>query len=331
MCNIANKDILVSICCLAYNQEKYIRKCLEGFLKQKTSFGIEILIHDDASTDKTTEIIKEYQERYPQIIKPIFQKNNQFCNMSISEIYCRYIYPLAKGKYIAYCEGDDYWEDEFKLQKQVEALENNAECSMCLHHAKVVNEKGEDAGWGYPLYEIETGILQPYDFLKGLTDGYFFHTTSFLCKTNVIKNLVDNMPDYYKKSDVDDVPLLLYFGQLGNNYYINESMTCYRRNSVGSWTERQKNNKERIITHKRLMIELYMKYDEYTGEKYKDLVQHWINNERFMIAEIEHDFKEMVKKKYTIFLKKRDIKYRVKVHIAALIPKIVMEKIRKNR
>ena len=295
---MGNKDykkILVSVCCLAYNQKNYIQKCLDGFISQKTTFNIEIFVHDDASTDGTANIIREYQARYPEIIKPMFQEKNQFSKMSISGIYRNYIYPKVQGKYIAFCEGDDYWEDEYKLQKQVEVLENNKDCHMCLHHAKVVYENGEDAGWGYPLYNIETGILSSYDFLKGLTDGYFFHTTSFLCRTEDIKAFISPVPDFYKDSDVDDVPLLLYFGELGDNYYINESMSCYRRNSAGSWTERQKGNIDKIIEHKKLMISLYQKYDTYTNEKYKDLTTHWIDNERFMIAEYQGDFKEMAK------------------------------------
>ena len=215
MSNNNGEELIVSICCLAYNQEKYIEKCLLGFLIQKRSFKIEILVHDDASTDNTVTIIKKYQKQYPEIVKPIFQKENQFSKMSISEIYHKHIYPNVKGKYIAFCEGDDYWEDVYKLQKQVDILDNNPDCHMCLHHTKVVNEGGKEMDWGYPLYKIDTGVLKPYDFLKGLTDGYFFHTTSFLCRTRDIKELVKVLPEYYKSSDVDDVPLLLYFGQLG--------------------------------------------------------------------------------------------------------------------
>lgn len=324
-----SEEILVSVCCLAYNQENYIQKCLDGFISQKTAFKIEVLIHDDASSDKTTKIIQEYQMRYPEIIRPIYQKENQFSKMSISEIYRYYIYPKVQGKYVAFCEGDDYWEDKYKLQKQVDVLEENEECHMCLHHVKVVGENGEDSGWGYPLYNIDTGVLSSYDFLKGLTDGYFFHTTSFLCRMEDIRTFINPVPEFYKNSDVDDVPLLLYFGQLGKNYYIGESMSCYRRNSTGSWTERQKGNIERIIKHKELMIDLYYKYDDYTKGKYKDLVHHWIDNERFMIAEYQNDFREMAKKRYSVFMKKRGIKYQIKVQIAALIPNFAQRFLKK--
>lgn len=109
-------EIIVSVLCFAYNHEKYIRQAIEGFLMQKTSFGIEILIHDDASTDKTQEIIKEYQEKYPDLVKTVLQTENQY---SKGIDVCKFLINIAKGKYIAFCEGDDYWIDERKLEKQV--------------------------------------------------------------------------------------------------------------------------------------------------------------------------------------------------------------------
>lgn len=115
---------LVSIICDAFNHEKFISDAIEGFLKQKTNFPFEIIIHEDASTDKTASIIKQYEENYPLLIKPIYQTVNQYSNRSISH-WCRFSYPKSRGKYMAICEGDDYWTDENKLQKQIDFLENN--------------------------------------------------------------------------------------------------------------------------------------------------------------------------------------------------------------
>ena len=117
-----NNEILVSICCITYNHEKYIRDAIEGFLMQKTDFPFEVLIHDDASTDGTADIIREYETKYPDIIKPIYQTENQYSKGI--KISATYNYPRAKGKYIALCEGDDYWIDPYKLQKQVDFLEH---------------------------------------------------------------------------------------------------------------------------------------------------------------------------------------------------------------
>lgn len=122
------EDPLVSICCLAYNHEPYIRQCIEGFLMQKTTFPIEILIHDDASTDNTAEIIREYEAKFPIIIKPIYQIENQYSKgVGVSRAFQ---FPRAKGKYIALCEGDDYWIDPLKLQRQMDFLECNKEYGL---------------------------------------------------------------------------------------------------------------------------------------------------------------------------------------------------------
>lgn len=123
---------LVSICCITYNHAQFIRKCLDGFLMQKTDFPIEILIHDDCSTDGTTEIIREYEAKYPELIFPLYEEENQYQQGKAAEIDF-YNYRRARGKYIAYCEGDDYWTDPLKLQKQVDFMEANPEYSVCFH------------------------------------------------------------------------------------------------------------------------------------------------------------------------------------------------------
>ena len=113
-----NYDVMVSICCITYNHAPFIRQCLDGFIMQKTDFAFEVLIHDDASTDGTEEIIREYEARYPEIIKPLYEVENQWIKgRRGSKVFN---FPRAQGKYIALCEGDDYWTDPFKLQKQVD-------------------------------------------------------------------------------------------------------------------------------------------------------------------------------------------------------------------
>lgn len=130
-----NSEVLVSICCITYNHAPYIRQCLDGFVMQKTNFQYEILIHDDASTDGTADIIREYESKYPGLIKPIYQIENQYSKGK--NISATYNWPRAIGKYIAQCEGDDYWTDPLKLQKQVDFLESHPEYSMCFHRAEI--------------------------------------------------------------------------------------------------------------------------------------------------------------------------------------------------
>lgn len=114
---------IVSILCDTFNHEKFITETLEGFLNQKTTFPFEIIVHDDASTDNTASIVTEFAQKYPLIIKTVLQKENQYSQKI--NFWSDITFPMAQGKYIALCEGDDYWIDELKLQKQVDFLEDN--------------------------------------------------------------------------------------------------------------------------------------------------------------------------------------------------------------
>lgn len=134
------KEVLVSIKCLVYNHEPYLRQCLDGFVMQKTNFVFEAIVHDDASTDSSAAIIREYAEKYPNIIKPIFETENQYSKKdgSLGRIMNAAIHPNAK--YIALCEGDDYWIDPYKLQKQVDFLESNEDYGLSFTDCKVFHE-----------------------------------------------------------------------------------------------------------------------------------------------------------------------------------------------
>jgi glycosyltransferase involved in cell wall biosynthesis len=135
--NIEQDKPKVSICCIAFNHENFIRKALDGFMMQKTDFAFDVLIHDDASTDNTAEIIREYELKYPDIIKPLYQTENQWRKgLRGSSVHN---FPRATGKYIALCEGDDYWTDPTKLQRQVDFLDTHPEYSLVAENGLVLN------------------------------------------------------------------------------------------------------------------------------------------------------------------------------------------------
>lgn len=123
-----SSHIIVTVICTAYNHEPYIRQCLEGFIMQKANFPFEVLINDDASTDKTADIIREYEKKYSGIIKPFYQTENQYSKRNFP--FENILLPRARGKYIALCEGDDYWIDPLKLQKQIDFLESHQEYGL---------------------------------------------------------------------------------------------------------------------------------------------------------------------------------------------------------
>lgn len=134
--NTGDSKPLVSVCCITYNHASFIRKSLEGMLMQQTTFPIEILVHDDCSTDGTTEIVQEYAAKYSDKIFPLYESENQY---SKGVWVDRFNYRRARGKYIAYCEGDDYWTDPLKLQKQVDFMEMHPEYSVCFTRCKHQN------------------------------------------------------------------------------------------------------------------------------------------------------------------------------------------------
>lgn len=218
---------LVSICCLTYNHAPFIRKCLDGFLMQETSFPVEILIHDDASTDGTVDIIKEYTEKYPDRIFPLFEEENQYSKPHHKHLDL-YNYERARGKYIAYCEGDDYWTDPFKLQKQVDFLEANPEYSVCWHRRSFVNEEDEIisddlANEGFlPTVEGINVSLETYltsHFVQPLTMVFRYSALDF-----------DNIRKFKYFSDTQEIFFLL---KQGVGYVLNFNGGCYRIHSGG--------------------------------------------------------------------------------------------------
>ena len=213
-----SENPMVSICTLTYNQAPYIRQCLEGLLMQKTDFLFEILIHDDASTDGTVAIIQEYEKKYPSIIKPIYQKENQYSKRV--NISCTFQYPRAKGKYIALCEGDDYWTDPLKLQKQVDFLENNHEYGMCYTKCRFFyqeEQKYASEAWGGP-YEIFSELWD-YNSIPTLTT--MFSKELFLKYHNEI--LVHN-----QGWKMGDYPLWLWFAHESKIKFFKEVTGVYR-------------------------------------------------------------------------------------------------------
>lgn len=234
---------LVSICSITYNHAPYIRQCLDGFLMQKTKFRYEIIIHDDASTDGTTEIIKEYAEKHPDLITPISQKENQY-SKGIRGMFPRFCFPHAKGKYIALCEGDDYWTDPLKLQKQVDFLESHPEYVLCGHNITAYNESTAS------FDPFNTGIDATYELTDLISKGVFCSTLSVVFKREA---LVLERYNSYRK--VIDITLAYHLLSQGKGYCMNEEMAVYRIHDGGIWSG--SNDDDRIVTNIEIRIAIY--------------------------------------------------------------------------
>lgn len=220
-------EIKVSICCLTYNHVNYIEACIEGFLIQKTNFSFEVLIHDDASVDNTSNVIKTYAKKFPSIIKPVYQKENKFSKEG-GGMNIRYNFPRAKGKYIAICEGDDYWTDPLKLQKQIDFLEENKGFSYCGHNSKTYN------GYSYTKSQLLPGTIKFHDIIR----NNLLNTATLVFRRSAIQSSYELL----KKANAGDWMLQAIALQRGKGYILEDCMSVYRIHQNSFWSS--SSNKE---------------------------------------------------------------------------------------
>ena len=234
-----DSPILVTVRCLAYNHAPYIRQCLEGFVMQRTSFRFQVIIHDDASTDGTDDIIRKYAEKYPDIIVPIFETENQYSkrNGAIS----RQMNRLMKGTYAAYCEGDDYWTDPLKLQKQVSFLEQHPDYIMACNRTQLFSQKKGRFVGETLCYSSDRDISAEDTILHG---GLYIPSCSSVYRWNIR----DSFTDYCKNSPVGDYPLQIMCAMKGKIRYFSDCMSVYRIDIHTSWMGKRKtiNSEEQL-------------------------------------------------------------------------------------
>lgn len=238
-----NQEILVSIRCCAYNHGQFIRQCLDGFVIQKTNFCFEAIVHDDASTDGTADIIREYAEQYPDIVKPIYEKENQYSKHDGS--LRRIMDAHTHGKYIALCEGDDYWTDPYKLQKQVDFLESHPDYVMCSHR---FDQYYED---GHRLEKEKDDTFQGADYdLQNLIGGKWLTQTL----TVMYRRSALNLKRYERYGMSMDIILFYELLKHGKGYCFPEAMGVYRYHNGGVWSEVSQNQRRLVEFKARLAI-----------------------------------------------------------------------------
>jgi len=196
---------IVTVLCTTYNHEKYIEDAIEGFLIQETDFPFEIIIHDDASTDKTAQIVREYEVKYPLLIKGIYQTKNRWSQgLKNAEV----VYPMSKGEYIALCEGDDYWTDPQKLQIQKDFLDNNQDYVICYTGVEAFNENGI-------IYSYTGGVT------KDLTEDELKKATPINTLTTMFRNIIkDKFPPEFNSSTYGDLFIWSILGYHGKGKYL---------------------------------------------------------------------------------------------------------------
>jgi len=250
---MSNNLILVSICCITYNHEKYIREAIEGFLMQKTNFDYEIIIANDCSPDNTDAIVQEYIHHHPKgkLIK--YFKHEQNLGMMPNFIFAL---KQCTGKYIALCEGDDYWTDPLKLQKQVDFMEANKEYSGCFHNANVVDSNGKQIR----VFHSEV-LKSSYDF-EAMIQGLFVPTASLMFRND--KGIVESIKSLVQGLSSGDRLLLALIASKGLIGYLDQNMCAYRKHvgGISSWGPRLTIFKSNVILFKKLQKHFYPRYNK---------------------------------------------------------------------
>lgn len=247
-------DAFVYVQVLTYNHESYIRDCIDGILIQKTTFPVHIVVFEDCSTDNTQTILKEYKQKYPDLFTLYLQPVNTYGKDTRKKALKPWYDTAGKGKYIAKCEGDDYWTDPLKLQKQVNFLEANPKYAFCFHKAKVINELDNI----YPNFnvEVETREYTGEEILRRWT----VPTASVVYRNYDYQSIPSDKRFLY-----GDIILFLWLAEKGKIYCISESMSVYRRHG-GGVVLKEKIPYKKTITH-------YTAISEHFGKKYNKVLR----------------------------------------------------------
>ena len=311
-------EIKVTIYCVAYNHEKYIRDTLEGFVNQKTNFKYEVLINDDASTDNTAAIIREYEEKYPDLIIPFYQTENQYSkgNGDCKYIFNKFFEKVTRGKYVAYCEGDDYWCDENKLQLQYDMLESGKGYVASVHQTKRIQcITGEESD--YSVCEGDTLDLETILMHWGNAG----HMSSLM----TTKEYYLERPEFTELL-AGDFGIFIYIALTGSVSYINNTMSVYREYSgATSWSNKNQTGSERLkqlYDIRMKEMDAFEKADEYSGRKYHKIFEKAKADRYFAALDYKFNKKLLFDKYQKMILKQKSAKERRAILMNTYFPRL---------
>lgn len=255
--------IRLTVICITYNHVRFLRRALDGFVSQKTDFEFEVLLHDDASTDGTTEIVREYAARYPEVIRPMYETENQYAK-GVPFVRDK-MWPLVRGEYVAVCEGDDYWTDEHKLQKQVDWLDAHPDSNLCFHPVRVVFDDGSERETVFPDFKgSEKGFDVSFD---SLLRRNFIQTNSVVYRWQ-LKGREDEVPSGIAPGDWFIHLLHAEHGTIG---FLPDVMACYNRHPGGIWWGSQNRSDAFFIRMGLRHLAFFKAVQERFGYKQKNL------------------------------------------------------------
>lgn len=295
---------LVTVILPTHNHAPFIAQAIESVLMQQTDFPFDILLHDDASTDGTADICREYAGKYPDKITLIAQTVNQYT--IDRRIQSHILIPRVNAKYTAILDGDDYWVDPLKLQKQVGYLEAHPDCTLCIGGALLVDAANQVVGKVTP-YQQDC-IVNPDDMIRG--GGGFSATNTIVMPTQLLKNL----PKFADYVEAEDIPFQLLGALSGHAWYVADILMAYRVAVPGSWSTRQyASGMETRIKTSRDLIALNEGYDAFSGGKYHDAFVQAIQYQEFLILTYQRKLKEAKKPPYRKFYDKLSWKRKLRL------------------
>lgn len=246
---------VVSICCITYKHEKYIRDAIDSFLMQETTFPVEIVIRDDASPDATAAIVRSYAAKYPQLFKTILHKNNQYV---LGKLASPEVFLMARGEFIAFCEGDDYWTSAQKLQAQEEILRTKPDVALVSHGCQFIDEERRPLANGLWLSAPPNGEVE-YTHRDVLV-GVYNHPNTWMFRAKIIDSAFESMR---RDIPIGDDPMNLYLLQQDRiGVSLGYTWSVYRQHGGGIWSQRS--SFERRVQE----IVLFRRHQAFYGKKY---------------------------------------------------------------
>ncbi len=305
---------LVTVILPTHNHAPFIAQAIESVLMQQTGFPFDILLHDDASTDGTADICRDYAARCPDKITPILQTVNRY--QTDRRIQSHILVPRVKAKYTAILDGDDYWTDPLKLQKQVDYLEAHPDCTLCIGGADTVDIHGAVTGAGARPYS-ESRVVDPADMIR--SGGGFCATNTIVMPTR----LLQTAPEFCDRTEVEDVPFQLLGALSGYAYYIADTLMAYRQAVPGSWSLRQYASDQEIrVRTSESLIRLNAAFDEYSGGKYHEAFAEAIRYQEYLILGYRRDLRALKRPPYRMFYLRESKRRRIRLHLEKYCPRL---------
>ncbi len=308
-------EVKVSVLCAAYNHERYIRDALEGFVSQRTDFAFEVLVNDDLSSDGTAAVIREYAEKYPDIIRPFYQTVNLYSLKK--NVYDEVFIPNARGEYLAYCEGDDFWTDPNKLAMQAAVLDAHPEYSACAHNSIVRHMDSKEPD----RLLIENSRDHAVEFelaVQGMSHAY--HTSSLMAR----KEILSRRPDFYRisyESGVGDYPDALWLTLHGPVWFIDRPMSVYRVcSNQNSWSSDFSRVYERRTGFVSGEIDMLTALRGHVSGERLEAVDRELLLRRYELLELQGRSKEQLEPPYDEIYRGKGAVYRLKHFIKRSFP-----------